>query len=114
MSSVVEIIKMILKLCQIHEDGIIEHFILQRRRHSGRHRCPHRPLYDNDFKACWIERKSSRAIEAEPGNFEILTSNIKLNQLTNVISLDSAHLSKEEKVKLYMPYEELGHTKYIA
>src|SRR5918992_2034739 len=52
------------------------------------------------------------AIEANPSNFEMLNSNIKLNQLTNIISLNNAVYSKETKIKLYLPGEELGHTTY--
>ena len=44
------------------------------------------------------------AIEAHPGNFEMLNRNIKLNQLTNVIPLNYAVYSKETKVKLYSSY----------
>ena len=52
------------------------------------------------------------AIEAHPGNFEMLNSNIKLNQLTNVIPLNYAVYSKETKIKLYLPEVESGFTKY--
>jgi FkbM family methyltransferase len=52
------------------------------------------------------------AIEAHPGNFEMLNRNIKLNQLTNVIPLNYAVYSKETKVKLYLPEEESGYTIY--
>ena len=52
------------------------------------------------------------AIEADPSNFEMLNSNIKLNQLTNVIPLNYAVHSKETKVKLYLPSGESGFTKY--
>jgi FkbM family methyltransferase len=52
------------------------------------------------------------AIEADPSNFEILKSNIKLNQLTNVTPLNYAVYSKETKVKLYLPSGESGFTKY--
>jgi FkbM family methyltransferase len=51
-------------------------------------------------------------IEADPSNFEMLNSNIKLNQLTNVIPLNYAVHSKETKVKLYLPSGESGFTKY--
>ena len=44
------------------------------------------------------------AIEAHPGNFEMLNRNIKLNRLTNVIPLNYAVYSKETKVKLYNTY----------
>ena len=52
------------------------------------------------------------AIEAHPGNFEMLKSNIKLNQLTNVIPLNYAVYSKETKIKLYLPEVESGYTIY--
>ena len=52
------------------------------------------------------------AIEADPSNFEMLNHNIRLNQLTNVISLNYAVYSKEEKVKLYLPSQESGFTIY--
>ena len=52
------------------------------------------------------------AIEADPSNFEMLNSNIKLNQLTNVIPLNYAVYSKETKIKLYLPEVESGFTKY--
>ena len=52
------------------------------------------------------------AIEAHPGNFEMLNSNIKLNKLNNVIPLNYAVYSKETKVKLYLPSGESGFTKY--
>jgi FkbM family methyltransferase len=52
------------------------------------------------------------AIEADPENFEMLNSNIKLNQLTNVIPLNYAVFSKETKIKLYLPSGESGFTKY--
>jgi FkbM family methyltransferase len=52
------------------------------------------------------------AIEADPSNFEMLNSNIKLNQLTNVTPLNYAVYSKETKVKLYLPSGESGFTKY--
>jgi FkbM family methyltransferase len=50
------------------------------------------------------------AIEAHPGNFEMLKSNIKLNQLTNVTPLNYAVYSKETKIKLYLPEVESGYT----
>jgi FkbM family methyltransferase len=52
------------------------------------------------------------AIEAHPGNFEMLTRNIKLNKLTNVTALNYAVYSKESKLKLYVPGEESGFTVY--
>jgi FkbM family methyltransferase len=52
------------------------------------------------------------AVEAHPENFEILNRNIQLNQLTNVIALNYAVYSEEEKLKLYLPSGESGFTKY--
>jgi FkbM family methyltransferase len=52
------------------------------------------------------------AIEANPSNFEMLKSNIKLNQLNNIIPLNYAVYSKETKLKLYLPAEGSGHTIY--
>ena len=52
------------------------------------------------------------AVEADPGNFEMLNNNIRLNQLTNVISLNYAPYSKEKKVKLFLPSQESGFTIY--
>ena len=44
------------------------------------------------------------AIEAQHDSFEMLNRNIKLNRLTNVITLNCAVYSKETKVKLYSSY----------
>ena len=53
------------------------------------------------------------AIEADPKNFEILNKNIELNRLKdNVITINCAVSSKEEKIKLYTPEEESGNTIY--
>jgi FkbM family methyltransferase len=52
------------------------------------------------------------SIEADPTNFELLNRNIRLNKLTNVICLNYAVYSKETKIKLYLPNEQLGHTIY--
>jgi FkbM family methyltransferase len=40
----------------------------------------------------------------------MLNRNIKLNKLTNIIPLNYAVYSKETKLKLYLPDEELGYT----
>jgi FkbM family methyltransferase len=50
------------------------------------------------------------AIEAHPGNYEILNRNIELNGLTNVTTLNYAVYSKEAKIKLFLPDEESGYT----
>ncbi|HET9806211.1 MAG TPA: FkbM family methyltransferase [Nitrososphaeraceae archaeon] len=46
------------------------------------------------------------AIEADPENFKLLKLNIQLNKLTNVIALNYAVYSKEDKIKLYLPSKE--------
>jgi FkbM family methyltransferase len=50
------------------------------------------------------------AIEAHPGNYEILNRNIELNGLTNITTLNYAVYSKEAKIKLFLPDEESGYT----
>lgn len=45
------------------------------------------------------------AIEASPSNYEMLNRNIKLNRLTNVLTVNCAAFSKEATVKLYEPDE---------
>ena len=54
------------------------------------------------------------AIEADPANFDILNRNIQLNKLTNVIALNYAAYSKENKIKLYLltKGEESSYTKF--
>jgi FkbM family methyltransferase len=53
------------------------------------------------------------SIETETTNFELLNRNIRLNRLTNVISLNYAAYSKEAKIKLYLPNEQqLGQSIY--
>jgi FkbM family methyltransferase len=59
------------------------------------------------------------AIEADPENFKILNLNIQLNKLTNVVALNYAVYSKEDKIKLYLPSkkeekeeESSSYTKY--
>ena len=52
------------------------------------------------------------AIEANPDNFEMLNRNVKLNQLTNVRSLNYAVYSRETKIKLYLAGERAGQTLY--
>jgi FkbM family methyltransferase len=44
------------------------------------------------------------AIEAHPGNYEMLNRNIKLNGLTNVTTLNYAVYSRKTKVKIYSNY----------
>ncbi|HEX5905197.1 MAG TPA: FkbM family methyltransferase [Candidatus Nitrosocosmicus sp.] len=52
------------------------------------------------------------AIEANPDNFEMLNRNVKLNQLTNVTSLNYAVYSQETKIKLYLAGGGSGQTIY--
>src|ERR687892_882858 len=94
-----------------HEEDIIEHFtpkegdiVVDIGAHMGRYTIIGAKRVGAQGKVV--------AIEAHPGNFEMLNRNIKLNQLTNVIPLNYAVYSKETKIKLYLPEEELGHTIY--
>jgi FkbM family methyltransferase len=50
------------------------------------------------------------AVEAHPYNFKILQRNIGLNRLTNVSAMNCAVYSKKDKLKLYLPDEDLGYT----
>jgi FkbM family methyltransferase len=50
------------------------------------------------------------AIEAHPYNFRILQHNLRLNRLTNVTALNRAVYSKKDKLKLFLPDEDLGYT----
>jgi len=92
-----------------HEDDIIERFLPKKGdivvdigAHMGRYTIISSKRVGTNGKVV--------AIEAHPGNFEILNRNIKLNQLTNVIPLNYAVYSKETKIKLYLPDEESGYT----
>jgi FkbM family methyltransferase len=94
-----------------HEEDIIEHFtpkegdiVVDIGAHMGRYTIISSKRVGANGKVV--------AIEADPSNFEMLNSNIKLNQLTNVIPLNYAVHSKETKVKLYLPSGESGFTKY--
>src|SRR5215212_7396178 len=94
-----------------HEDDIIEHFtpkqgdiVVDIGAHMGRYTIIASKRVGTNGKVV--------AIEAHPGNFEMLNRNIKLNQLTNVIPLNYAVYSKETKIKLYLPEEESGYTIY--
>src|SRR5215218_676021 len=95
----------------IREDDIIEHFtpkqgdiVVDIGAHMGRYTIISSKRVGTKGKVV--------AIEANPSNFKMLNRNIKLNQLTNVIPLNYAVYSKETKIKLYLPGEELGHTTY--
>jgi FkbM family methyltransferase len=94
-----------------HEDEIIERFLPKQGdivvdigAHMGRYTIIASKRVGTNGKVV--------AIEAHPGNFEMLNRNIKLNQLANVISLNYAVYSKETKIKLYLPEEESGYTIY--
>jgi FkbM family methyltransferase len=94
-----------------HEDDIIEHFtpkqgdiVVDIGAHMGRYTIISSKRVGTNGKVV--------AIEAHPGNFEMLNRNIKLNQLTNVIPLNYAAYSKETKIKLYLPEEDSGYTIY--
>ena len=91
------------------EEGIIEHFtpkqgdiVVDIGAHMGRYTIISSKRVGTNGKVI--------ALEAHPGNFEMLNRNIKLNQLTNVIPLNYAVYSKETKIKLYLPDEESGYT----
>ena len=94
-----------------HEDEIIERFLPKQGdivvdigAHMGRYTIIASKRVGTNGKVV--------AIEAHPGNFEMLNRNIKLNQLANVIPLNYAVYSKETKIKLYLPEEESGYTIY--
>jgi len=94
-----------------HEDDIIEHFtpkqgdiVVDIGAHMGRYTIISSKRVSINGKVV--------AIEANPGNFELLNRNIRLNQLPNIVSLNHAVYSKETKLKLYTPGEESGHTIY--
>src|SRR5918998_545227 len=87
------------KIMTIHEDDIIKRFtpkegdiVVDIGAHIG--------LYTIISSKRVGTKGKVVAIEAHPGNFEMLNSNIKLNQLTNVIPLNYAVHSKETKEKL--------------
>jgi FkbM family methyltransferase len=94
-----------------HEDDIIERFLPKQGdivvdigAHMGRYTIISSKRVGANGKVV--------AIEAHPSNFEMLKSNIKLNQLTNVIPLNYAAYSKETKINLYLPEVESGYTIY--
>jgi FkbM family methyltransferase len=95
----------------IREDEIIEHFypkegdiVVDVGAHYGRYTII-------SSKRVGINGKVV-AIEAHPGNFDILNRNIQLNRLINVVSLNYAVYSQRTKIKLYLPDQELGYTIY--
>src|SRR5918992_1736537 len=95
----------------IREDHIIEHFtprqgdvVVDIGAHIGRYTIISSKRVGAKGKVV--------AIEANPDNYEMLNSNIQLNQLTNIIPLNYAVYSKETKIKLYLPEVESGYTIY--
>src|SRR5919107_2152831 len=95
----------------IHEKDIIDHFIPKERdivvdigAHIG--------LYTIITSKRVSPNGKIIAIEANPDNFEMLNRNVKLNQLTNVTTLNCAVYSQETKIKLYLAGEGLNQTKY--
>jgi FkbM family methyltransferase len=54
------------------------------------------------------------AIEADPDNFDLLNRNIRLNKLSNVVTLNYAVYSEKKRIKLYLPTGEGGssYSKY--
>src|SRR5215204_2649978 len=94
-----------------HEEDIIEHFtpkegdiVVDIGAHMGRYTIISSKRVGANGKVV--------AIEAHPGNFEMLNRNIELNRLTNVIPLNYAVYSKDTKIKLYLPEVESGYTIY--
>jgi FkbM family methyltransferase len=92
-----------------HEDEIIDHFntkqgdiVVDVGAHMGKYTIIASKQVGANGKVI--------AIEAHPGNYEMLNHNIKLNGLTNVIPLNYAVYSKETKIKLFLPDEESGYT----
>jgi FkbM family methyltransferase len=92
-----------------HEDEIIERFtpkegdvVVDIGAHIGRYTIISSKRVGQNGKVI--------AIEAHPGNFEMLNRNIKLNNLTNVIPLNYAAYSKQTKLDLYWYMENsTGH-----
>ena len=92
-----------------HEDEMIERFVpklgdtvVDVGAHMGRYTIIGSKRVGPDGKVV--------AIEAHPGNFRLLNRNIKLNRLTNVVTINSAVYSKKKPLKLYLPDEEQGYT----
>ncbi|HYY50052.1 MAG TPA: FkbM family methyltransferase [Nitrososphaeraceae archaeon] len=92
-----------------HEDEIIDHFntkqgdiVVDVGAHMGKYTIIASKRVGANGKVI--------AIEAHPGNYEMLNRNIKLNGLTNVTTLNYAVYSKESKIKLFLPDEESGYT----
>ena len=97
----------------VHEDDIIEHtftpkegdIVIDVGAHIG-------PYTLKTAKRVGLNGKVI-AIEADPENFNILNRNIQLNKLTNIIALNYAAYSKEDKIKLYLlKVDKSSYTKY--
>ncbi|MFL6321415.1 MAG: FkbM family methyltransferase [Nitrososphaeraceae archaeon] len=94
-----------------HEDEIIDHFntkqgdiVVDVGAHIGKYTIIASKRVGENGKVI--------AIEAHPGNYEILNRNIELNGLTNITTLNYAVYSKEAKIKLFLPDEKSNHTIY--
>lgn len=92
-----------------HEDEIIERFVPEQGdvvvdvgAHMGRYTIISSRRVGQNGKVV--------AIEAHPGNFRLLTRNVKLNRLANVTALNSAVYSRKAQLKLYLPDEAQGYT----
>jgi FkbM family methyltransferase len=103
------------QIMTFHEDDIIEHKFTPKEGDIvidvGAHIGPYTLIASKSVGL----RGKVIAIEAAPDNFDILNRNIQLNKLTNVITLNYAAFSKEDKIKLYLPSkekEEFSNTKY--
>jgi FkbM family methyltransferase len=103
------------QIMTFHEDDIIEHKFTPKEGDIvidvGAHIGPYTIIASKRIGL----RGKVIAIEAAPDNFDILNRNIQLNKLTNVITLNYAAFSKEDKIKLYLPSkekEEFSNTKY--
>ncbi len=93
------------------EDDIIEHFrpkkddnVVDIGAHIGRYAIISSKMVGENGKVV--------AIEANPAVFEMLNKNIKLNQLTNILSLNYAVYSQETTIKLFLPNDEENMTIY--
>src|ERR687890_785571 len=99
------------KIMTFHEDDILEHFapkegdvVVDIGAHIGPYTIIASKRVGHNGKVV--------AIEADPDNFDILTRNIHLNKITNVIALNYAVYSREEKIKLYLPSGGKFHQSY--
>src|SRR5215216_2460824 len=100
------------QIMTFHEDDIIEHnftpkngdIVIDVGAHIGPYTLKASKLVGLNGKVV--------AIEAAPDNFDILNRNIQLNKLTNVIALNYAAYSKEDKIKLYLPSKEKDESSY--